>query len=115
MTILLILLGCSEKESDDLIGDTDRGDGSLCESYSVDECPETCNLISGFPEVDEGEGDTCIDWTVEPQPAACSSYDSAEAVISYAEDENGTCWAFPSGAYPLEWTECYTEDCQQEN
>ena len=116
MTILMISLACSEKEpSDQLVGDTDRGDGFVCDAYSIDECPNDCNLISGFPAVDEGEGVTCIDWTIEPQPAACSSYDSSEAVISFAEDENGTCWAFPSGAYPLDWTECYSDDCQQEN
>ena len=115
MTILLILLGCSEKEqSDDLIGDTDRGDGSICETYSVDECPNDCNLISGFPAVDDGDGGTCIDWTEEPQPAACSSYVSDLAVISFAEDENGTCWAFSSGTYPFDWTECEDiDECTQ--
>ncbi len=111
----MMLLACSEKETSELIGDTDRGDLHYeCESYSVDECPEDCALISGFPEVDDGSGGTCIDWTVDPQPAGCNSYDSDATVVSFAEDENGTCWAFPSGGYPTDWTECYSDDCQQE-
>ena len=113
----IIASACSGQSSDsaELEQNDDTADVSTeCEELSLEECEaNSCNLISGYPAT-ENEGVVCIDWNGAPQPAGCSSMDSAEAVVSFAEDANGTCWAFPSGTTPPGWNECSTiDECPQ--
>ncbi len=115
MTVLIFLLSCSENDNDDpLLVDSENDHSAIeCEDQSVYECSEDCTLIYGFPEVYDVEDNSCIDWSVEPLPAGCSSYDSSEAVISFAEDTDGICWAFSSGSFPQNWSECGpVDECQ---
>ena len=115
----IVLAACSGRSTDSAQPDQndDTADVSTeleCEERTIEECEaSSCNLISGYPATENEDG-FCIDWSGDPQPAGCSSMASPEAVISFAEDANGTCWAFPSGTTPPGWSECATiDECPQ--
>ena len=113
MLVFLILFACQDKDNSDvLFGDPEGGRYSHnCVSFSIEECPEECNIFTGIPEIEDSEGNTCIDFEMEVQPATCGEYASPGAGspvggVFYAEDDDGICWMFSSSFVPTGWTEC---------
>ena len=109
--MFLFLLACTTKSTDSSVNngtDSALPDSPVeCADLSIDECDaNNCSLVSGRPATENDDGTTCIDWSIDPQPAGCTAYESAEAVVSFAEAPDGVCWAFPSGTVPDGWSEC---------
>ena len=120
MVVFFLLFACQEKDrSDVLLGDSEFHSTSVdCVGFSLEECPEECNILIGIPEVEAAEGSTCIDSEMGTQPASCGEYaasdeDSPEPGRFFAEDDSGVCWMFSSSFTPTGWGECGPiDDCQ---
>ena len=113
MFVFLILFACQEKESADVLygNPEDTQSAVECVRFSIEECPEECNIFTGIPEIEDSEGNTCIDLEMNAQPASCGEYAAPDAGSPvngnfFAEDDDGICWLFSSSILPTGWTEC---------
>ena len=106
--LFTLLFACSTDNTDSASDDTDtNATATDCETTPLDECTANdCTLLSGLPVTQDANGNDCVDWNGTPQPLGCSSYDASTAVISFAQDPDGACWAFPSGTIPAGWSHC---------